>query len=251
MVPHREAAYPASRFPVFPGFSQSCLTHGRAPAALPGRGGRLCAALPGLALLSPLQRCFPLFSGKEKWGGAEAVAFAPPIFLFAPLGKTPCPAQKKTAKIPFCPTDAKGLQRKIFETKPSFSPVRAKKAPGRSKTPPPKKGRVWPARAHTAPFFRGAVARGLTGAFPKKEQAGGRLPSACSGTPDRIRICDLWSRSPTLYPAELRAPMLKGSRAFPPPLRTRERKASPKSACKKTTGTGGFLLTVTSGRTSC
>ncbi len=233
MVPHREAAYPASRFPVFPGFSQSCLTH-------------------GLALLSPLQRCFPLFPGKEKWGGAEAVAFAPARFLFGPGGETRCLGQKKTAQIPVCRTDPKGLQRKIFETKPSFSPVRAKKAPGRSKTPPPQKKEGCGRPVHTLrPFSGGAVARGLTGAFPKKEQAGGRLPSACSGTPDRIRICDLWSRSQTLYPAELRAPMLKGSRAFPPPLRTRERKASPKSACKKTTGTGGFLLTVTSGRTSC
>ena len=203
------------------------------------------ASFPLAALLSPLPR-------QRKMGGAETVAFAPPIFLFAPLGKTPCPAQKKTAKIPFCPTDAKGLQRKIFETKPSFSPVRAKKSARALQNPAPPKKEGCGRPVHTLrPFSGGAVARGLTGAFPKKEQAGGRLPSACSGTPDRIRICDLWSRSPTLYPAELRAPMLKGSRAFPPPLRTRERKASPKSACKKTTGTGGFLLTVTSGRTSC
>ena len=182
MVPHREAAYPASRFPVFPGFSQSCLTHGRAPAALPGRGGRRTAALPGLALLSPLQRCFPLFPGKEKWGGAEAVAFAPPIFLFAPLGKTPCPAQKKTAKIPFCPTDAKGLQRKIFETKPSFSPVRAKKSARALQNPaPPKKGRVWPARAHTAPFFRGGCRPGPDGCFSQKRT--GRRP---------VAVCLFW-----------------------------------------------------------
>lgn len=161
MVPHREAAYPASRFPVFPGFSQSCLTHGRAPAALPGRGGRRTAALPGLALLSPLQRCFPLFPGKEKWGGAEAVAFAPPIFLFAPLGKTPCPAQKKTAKIPFCPTDAKGLQRKIFETKPSFSPVRAKKSARALQNPAPpqkRKGVAGPC-THCA-LFQGGLSPG-------------------------------------------------------------------------------------------
>ena len=182
MVPHREAAYPASRFPVFPGFSQSCLTHGRAPAALPGRGGRRTAALPGLALLSPLQRCFPLFPGKEKWGGAEAVAFAPPIFLFAPLGKTPCPAQKKTAKIPFCAADTKCPQRKIFETKPSFSPVRAKKAPGRSKTPPPQKKEGCGRPVHTLrPFSGGGCRPGPDGCFSQKRT--GRRP---------VAVCLFW-----------------------------------------------------------